>query len=533
MNIEELQNNFANKDQSVLDFEEMYGNYVENDLIPQLSRLSAYKLTANPLKYRFTKTKGMEKFNEKVEEIFSTIDINSIAFVLEEKLSREGNGVVVFEKKNNNEFNLYVPTMSITKVDPSSGSLYYLQIIRYLHGGDLVNVVSEVHTLNSTTYTVHEYNDMDSAKKDVEKVRKSKGTKELSNKIGKDKIKETHKELRDIDLEDDEHNLGFIKAVYFENIPTTNKRGEPDINRKSRYIPLLNKTMVRFFWEIEFNKSKFIEEEEMGSNIFGSEFRNQQNQSQIANNFVKRTNNFFNPMGSASSGYQYFETTNQNLINLIQMFNYFIKKLWEQSGQHQSGSDIGKQISDLQAEMERGAEHLRFNNKALRRQIGWRELLWRIFLTIDNKVFGKFGKAPKGLKKSDILFNITYAKVDIEKEIIQNEIMKLQSNLTNREEAISRIQRVSPDQDINSMAEKYLGDNIADILKQQIPEERQLEQKPVQVQNPSMNNPQGSTNNQSKKFNKQLGKSGDKPVHVTRKDGTTFQRASKGMGEKK
>lgn len=521
------------KDESVINFEEEYGNYVEKDLIPQLTQLAALKLTANPLKY--TISTGNETvddiFQERVDDIIGNIDINSIAFVLEETLSREGNATLVFSKKSNDEFDIYVPTTSITRVNPSSGDIVYLQVIRYLWGGDLVNVVSELHTLEEISYSFHEFNSLEEAQDSVKAV-KDKKTKKLGGKeLSAEEAVDRYDDLKGGDYTTKKNELGFIQAVYFENIPTVDKRGRPDFNRNSRYEQLLNKTMIRFYWELEFNKSKFIEQEEMGQNIFGSEFRTQQNQSQVMNNYVKRTNNFGLSMGNAGSGYQYFETTNQNMVNLIQLFNYFIKKWWEQSGQHQSGSDIGKQISDLQAEMERGAEHLRFKKKALDRQTKWRELLWKMFRTMDDKEFGTYGEKPKGLKKSNIKFNITYAKVDIEKLVIENEIMKLQSNLTNREEAIARIQQLSPDADIVKLSKKYLEDNLQDIKEQQIEEGETYQAKPVQVQNPSMNNPQGSTNNQSKKFHQQ--KSGDKPVTVKGKNGTTFQRAAKGMGEGK
>lgn len=490
------------KDPSVLDYEERYGKYVEKDLIPQISRLSALKLTSEPLEFSVNSEKNEDEISQRLEEIFGRIDLNSIAFVMEELASREGNAVIVFEKNANNKYNLYVPTIAIKKIDPSTGKLYYLQIVRYLIGGDLINVVSELFTNETITRTYHCYDNEAQAKEDVENLKSGKGKLKENDKNSK-----TPKGLENIQWGEVKNDFGFIPAVYFENIPSIDKRGEPDININSRYVELLNKTFVRFHWELDFNKSKFIQQEEMGQNLYSSQYNNAQNRNAIANNYHIMRNNFGLPMGQAQIANAMFETSNQNLVNIIQIFNYMLKKLWEQSGQHQSGSDIGKQISDFQATQEKGAEHLRFKNKVLRRKFVWRELLWLMFLTMDDGIFGSLGEAPKEIKRSDIEFNLSFAKIDIEKDVIENEIKKIQANLTTREQAMIRIGSLAPGQNIEELAQKYLEINIKDIEQQQITKQGEtLIAKPVQVQNPNTNNPGGSTNNQSKNFHNQKDK---------------------------
>ena len=495
------------KDNSQEELEKKYGNYVENDLLPQLSKLNALKLTANPLEWRISTKEDdtNNKIKEILDDALSSVDINRIAYVLEERLASYGNGVIVFENMPTGGVNLYVPTTAITKVDPSSGALLYLQIIRYVETGDLVNVVSELHTLQDTTYSYQTYNSIKEAKKDIKEVKDSNGRKKLKGTAknpNAEDMEEFKKLTKGIEFNRPLVNpLGWIKAVYFENIPTVDGRGKPDLYLNSRYAELLNQVFIRFHWELIFNKPKFITDEEMGVNWFSSRYNNIQNQGMVENNYAVRRNGFMYSLGQANSGMQYFETSNQNLLNLIQLFNYFLKKLWEQSGQHQSGSDIGKQLSDFQAVQEKSAEHLTYKNKVIRRKYLWRELLWRILLSLDCEDANKMGKAPKGLKKTNIEFMMSFAKIDIEKDIIDNEIKKLQANLTDRESAMIKIADLSPGQDMEALAEKILKSNNKDI-------EEQLKSKPIQIQQPSIHNPQGKDNNQTKSFYKQESKGG-------------------------
>lgn len=493
------------KDSSIEEFSKKYGNYVENDLVPQLSKLNALKLGANPIEWNVSsKNKKLDAIvKELLDDALTTVDVNKLLYILEEKLSREGNGVIVFENTPTGEVNAYVPTVAITRVDPSSGDLLYLQIIRYIEGGDLINVVSELHTLTETTFTHHQYPNQESAEHDIKQVKKSNGKQKLkgNKEIKKDETFDRNTE--GINFGEPIPNvLGWIKAVYFENMPTIDGRGRPDINPESRYVGLLNETFIRFHWEMKFNKSKLIMDEEMGTNLFSSRYQTEQNQGMVEDNFVVRRNSFMYGMGQASGANQYFETTNQNLVNLITFFNYFLKKLWEQSGQHQSGSDIGKQLSDYQAVQEKSAEHLTYKNKILRRKFIWRKLLWRIILSLDSKHSGGLGKAPKGLNIKNISPIMTYAKIDVEKDIIDNEIKKMQANLTDRQQAMLRIAELAPGTDIEALAENVLSNNNKDINKQMMA-------MPIQVQTPSISNPQGKDNKQSKAFYNQ-DKKGDK-----------------------
>ncbi|GAG79882.1 unnamed protein product, partial [marine sediment metagenome] len=86
---------------------EKYSDFTNRTLVPQVARKVASKMSANP--YTFEVLKENVEINQLLQKINADIDFNRIGYILEYKLSLEGNSALIIEKSSEDRFSVFVP----------------------------------------------------------------------------------------------------------------------------------------------------------------------------------------------------------------------------------------------------------------------------------------------------------------------------------------------------------------------------------------------------------------------------------------
>lgn len=463
-----------------------YRNFTARHLVPRLDEISTSKMFSNLIDISILK--NSEKVQERLKKILRQINFNRLMSIAESKNSRIGRSVLIFLKESDENYKAYVANSFVSTVEPSSGKLSYLMAVMPLTAGDIQTI--QVRTwVNNKIITQYKKLSEGSTLEDFT----TKGDKifeELTQEEKEERKKVGHKTKSS----EDEYK-GDIPAVLIENKYSKdgNFVGEPDINLDDPLVNLIDEVVIQIAWNIMYVKPRIMLNQEMGMNAYSTHGENYLND--LTESGMAITNNSFAfAMSNASDAVNFMDMSMGNLPHLNAQLIKFLQLLFEDKGFYLESANIqSNNKNDLEVLQKREAEIRIFSYKIAIRQAALQTFLAMMFQSMDDM-------KNENLTIDDFKVKINVQRVETEESRIKNDIMKIQSNLTDRREVLTTLNPGISQKAVEELAERLIKNNIKDI-------EAMPQADPVQeAKEPNIGDTSRKDNNQSGEVKKEGGK---------------------------